>query len=126
VTNGLHSSGNNRVAIYAFAILGSFLIFAALVWAMWRYSRPAPLGEDRVAVRSKALTELRAAEAEMLQNYAWQDQPKGIVRLPVAEAMKLAEREWQNPPAARSNLIARVTKATALPPKPPEKPNPYD
>jgi hypothetical protein len=106
--------------------LGAFLIFAALVWVMWRYARPVPLGEDRVAVRRKALAELRAAEAETLNNYAWQDQAKGIVRLPITEAMKLAEREWQQPAAARSNLIARVEKATALPPKPPEKPNPYD
>ena len=116
----------NRLAVYAFAILGSFLIFGALVWVMWRYAQPVPLGEDRVAVRRKALAELRAAEAEALNNYGWQDQAKGIVRLPITEALKLAEREWQQPAAARSNLIARVEKATALPPKPPEKPNPYD
>jgi hypothetical protein len=126
VTSELHNHGRSRITVHAVAILGSCLIFAALVWVMWRYSRPAPLGEDRAAVRRKALTELRAAEAETLNTYAWQDQVKGIVRLPIAQAMRLAEREWQNPPAARSNLIARVVKATALPPKPPEKPNPYD
>ena len=126
MTGELHNKSRNRVTVYAFAVLGSFLIFTALVWAMWRYTRPTPLGEDRAAVRRKALAELRAAEAETLNHYAWQDQAKGIVRLPIAEAMKLAEREWRNPSAARSNLIARVAQATALPPKPPEKPNPYD
>ena len=126
MTSESRNAGSNRVAVYAFAVLGSFMIFSALVWAMWHYTRPAPLGEDRVAIRRKALTELRAAEAETLNNYGWQDQAKGIVRLPIAQAVKLAEREWQNPPAARSNLIARVAKATALPPKAPEKPNPYD
>ena len=126
MTSESHNAGRNRVAVYAFAVLGSFLIFAALVWAMWSYTRSAPLGEDRVAVRRKALTELRASEAEVLSNYAWQDQAKGIIRLPIAEAVKLAEREWQNPPAARSNLIARVAKATALPPKAPEKPSQYE
>ena len=126
MTTEFRNTDRNRVASYAFAVLGSFLIFGALVWAMWRYTQPAPLGEDRVAVRRKALAELRAAEAETLNNYAWQDPAKGIVRLPIAEAVKLAEREWQNPPAARSNLIARVAKATALLPKAPEKPNPYD
>jgi hypothetical protein len=40
--------------------------------------------------------------------------------------MKLVERQWQNPPAARSNLIARVEKATAPPPKPPEQPSPFE
>jgi hypothetical protein len=111
---------------YAVGILGSFLIMAALVWAMRYYTRPAPLGEDRIAVRLKALGELRAQEAEELSTYAWLDQAKGIVRLPIAEATKIALREWQNPAAARSNLIARVEKATAAPPKAPEKPSPFE
>ena len=111
---------------YVAGILGSFLIVAALVWAMRHYTQPPPLGEDRVAVRKKALAELRAAEAEELNTYAWLDQGKGIVRLPIAEAMKLSLRQWQNPAAARSNLIARVEKATAAPPKAPETPSPFE
>ncbi len=111
---------------YLVGILGSFLIVAALVWAMQRYTQPPPLGEDRIAVRKKALAELRAAEASELETYGWLDQAKGVVRLPISEALKLALREWQNPPAARSNLIARVEKATAVPPPPPAKPNPFD
>jgi hypothetical protein len=112
--------------VYAAGILGSFLIVAALVWAMRHYTQPAPLGEDRIAVRRKALNELRAAEAEELSTYAWLDQAKGIVRLPIAEAKKLALRDWQNPAAARSNLIARVEKATAPPPRAPEKPSAFE
>ena len=108
------------------AILGCFLIIAALVWAMHHYTQPPPLGEDRVAVRKKALAELRAAEAEGLNTYGWVDQAKGVVRLPIAEAMKMTLLEWQNPAAARSNLIARVEKATAAPPKAPEKPSPFE
>jgi len=111
---------------YVAGILGCFLIVAALVWAMRHYTQPPPLGEDRVALRKKALAELRAAEAEALNTYAWLDQGKGIVRLPIAEAMKLSLREWQNPAAARSNLIARVQKATAAPPKAPETPSPFE
>ncbi len=111
---------------YVLGILGSFLIVAALVWAMHRYTQPPPLGEDRVAVRTKALAELRAAEAEELNNYGWIDPAKGVVRLPIAAAMKLALRVWQNPAAARTNLIARVEMATAAPPKAPEKPSPYE
>ena len=78
-------------------ILGSFLIVAALVWAMQHYTQPPPLGEDRVALRKKALAELRAAEASELDSYGWVDQGKGVVRLPISEAMKLTLREWQNP-----------------------------
>jgi len=107
-------------------ILGCFLIVAALVWAMRHYTQPPPLGEDRVALRKKALAELRASEAEELNSYGWLDPGKGIVRLPIADAMKLALRDWQNPAAARSNLVARVEKATAAPPKAPEKPSPFE
>jgi hypothetical protein len=111
----------------AAGILGAFLIVAALAWAIHRYMQPPPLGEDRAAVRAKALAELRAAEAEALASPAWIDQAKGIVRLPIEQAMLLVERQWgQNPAAARSNLIARVERATAPPPKAPEKPSPYE
>ena len=112
---------------YIIGVLGSFLIVAALVWAMHHYTQPAPLGEDRGAVRAKALVELRAAETEALNNPGWIDQSKGIVRLPIEDAMKMVEREWgQNPAAARSNLISRVEKATAPPPKVPEKPSQFE
>ena len=111
---------------YAIGILGSLLIVAALVWAMQRYTQPPPLGQDRVAVRKRALADLRAAEATELENYGWLDQPKGVVRLPIAEAMQLSLRDWQNPAAARSNLIARVEKATAAPPAAPAKPSAFE
>jgi len=111
---------------YAIGILGSLLIVAALVWAMQRYTQPPPLGQDRVAVRKKALADLRAAETTELENYGWLDQPKGVVRLPIAEAMQLSLRDWQNPAAARSNLIARVEKATAAPPAAPAKPSAFE
>src|SRR5579862_3547138 len=106
---------------YILAVLGSFLIVAGLVWAMKHYTQPAPLGEDRASVRAKALMELRAAEAEALNNTGWVDPTKGLVRLRIEDAMKIVEREWgRNPVAARSNLIERVEKATAAPPKAPE------
>jgi hypothetical protein len=111
---------------YVIGILGSLLIVAALVWAMQRYTQPPPLGEDRVAVRKKALAEMRAVEASELATYGWVDQPKGVVRLPIAEAMQLTLRDWQNPAAARSNLIARVEKATAAPPAAPAKPSAFE
>ncbi len=107
-------------------ILGSFLIVAALVWALQHYTQPPPLGADRVAVRKKALADMRAAEASELETYGWVDQTKGVVRLPIAEAIKLTLREWQHPAAARSNLVARVEKATAVPPPPKAAPNPFE
>jgi hypothetical protein len=102
------------------------LIFAALVWKTRQYTTPPPVGAGRAEERAKALAELRAADADALNTVGWVDPAKGVVRLPIAEAMRLAEREWQNPAKARADLIARVEKATALPPKAPEKPSAFE
>ena len=117
---------NSRGVSVTAAVVIACLIFAGLVWKMRQYTTPAPLGTERAAERAKALTELRAAETDALNNAAWIDQTKGLVRLPIADAMKLAEREGQNPSQARSNLIARVEKANYVPPKPPEKPSQFE
>jgi hypothetical protein len=122
-----NNSGTKTFCAYVASIVGCFLIVAALVWAMKHFTRPAPLGEDRAAVRAKALAELRAAETEALANPAWIDQSKGLVRLPIEDAMKLAQDAWsKSPAAARSNLISRVEKATYTPPPPPPKPSQYE
>jgi len=115
-----------RAVICGVVILGTLLIAAGLVWAMIHYTAPAPLTEDRAALRRKNLAELRALNAEALANYGWVDQAKGIVRLPIEQAMKVTVAEWQNPAAGRANLIAREEKATAVPPKAPEKPSAFE
>ena len=108
-------------------VLGALLIVGGLVWGVHRLLQPAPLAEDRAAVRAKTLAELRAAETEALTTPAWIDAGKGLVRLPIKDAMALVEREWgHDPAAARSNLIARVEKATAVPPKAAEKPSAFE
>ncbi len=116
-----------RVAAYVAGILGSFLVFAGLVWVMRHYTQPVSVNQTKVADRYKNLQELNAANADLLNNYAWQDQAKGLVRLPIARSMELTVQEWQDDPAvARSNLIARIEKATAPPPKAPEKPSEFE
>ncbi len=120
-------SGCGRGFTATLAVVVACLIFGALVWQMKKYTEPAPaVDAARKADRAKARAELTAAETEALNNPGWIDQTKGLVRLPIADAMQLAEREWQNPAQARSNLIARVEKATALPPKAPEKPSAFE
>jgi hypothetical protein len=93
---------------------------------MYRYTHPAPITQNRIAERKKALAEIRSAEAESLNHYGWVDQAKGIVRLPIDRAMELMLQEYQNPAAARSNLVARADKASAPPPKAPEQPSKYE
>jgi hypothetical protein len=111
---------------YGIAVLGAFLIVAALVLAMRHYTQPRPLGEDRAVTRARALAELRGAENDALRNVGWVDPAKGIVRLRIEDAMQMVERQWRNPAAARSNLLARVAKANEAPPKAPEKPSPFE
>jgi len=126
--NAPEASNNSRGTAWPtmVAVVGALLIFTLLVFETRKYTQPPPVDEGRASARAKALSELRGAEADALSTVGWVDQTKGIVRLPIAEAMKLVEREWQNPAQARSNLIARVEKATALPPKAPEKPSPFE
>ena len=115
-----------RLMAYAIGIVGTFLIVALLVLAMRHYTRPAPVGANRIEERYKFLQDQRAADAKALNEYDWVDKDKGIVRLPVQRALELTLQEWKNPAAARSNLITRVDKATAAPPKAPEKPSIYE
>jgi len=121
------SSRKTATLAYLAGILGAFLIVAFLVWAMRHYTQPAPLNAARAAERAKALVDLRAAEAEEMNNVAWIDKAKGVVRLRVEDAVKLTQQAWsRDPVAARSNLIERVQKATAAPPKPPEQPSAFE
>ncbi len=119
-------SRRKSTAAYAVAIVGTFLIVAALVGAMRRYTQPPPLDEKRITERSKALAELRAAETQALTTPGWVDKSKGIVRLPVDLAMEMVHRQWQSPAMARSNLLTRLEKATAVPPKAPEQPSEFE
>lgn len=116
---GAKSTENRASWPYIVAILGAFLIVGFLVWVMYEYTQPAPLGQNRAAERAKALTELRAYESEQLNNAGWIDPGKGLVRLRIADAMKIVEQQWgKDPAAARSNLVARVEAANPPPPKP--------
>ena len=123
--NNSSCCNKSKCAVYVIAILGCFLIMAALVKIMQNKTSSA-IGADRAEERRKNLVTVRAETDQALKNYAWQDQAKGLVRLPIERAMELSLQEWQNPKAARSNLIARVEKATAPPPKAPEKPSEFE
>ena len=101
-------------------------LFVVIVAAV-KFSTTVPaIDADRAAVRAKALAEIRAAENQALNHPGWINQDRGLVRLPISVAMQIAEREWQNPAAARSNLTARVEKATAPAPQAPAKPSAFE
>jgi hypothetical protein len=110
---------NRNGLIYTLTIIGAFLIIGFLVLVMYNFTQPPPLGQNRAAERSKALTELRAYESDQLNNAGWIDPAKGLVRLRIQDAMKIVEQQWgKDPAAARSNLVSRVEAANPPPPKP--------
>jgi hypothetical protein len=110
---------NRTSLVYTLTIIGAFLIVGFLVLVMYKFTQPPPLGQNRAAERAKALVELRAYEADQLNNAGWIDPAKGLVRLRIEDAMKIVEQQWgKAPDAARSNLISRVEAANPPPPKP--------
>jgi hypothetical protein len=121
-----NNNSQNGAAAAALGFVIACFMLAALLLAMKHWGRPPAIDADRAAVRAKALAELCAAESKALNYPGWIDQNRGVVRLPISVALQITEIEWQNPAAARSNLIARVEKATAPAPAAPAKPNPFE
>ncbi|MGA9452100.1 MAG: hypothetical protein WBW41_12245 [Verrucomicrobiia bacterium] len=119
-----HTPNGAAAAALGFIIAG--FIIAAFILAMKHSVHSPAIDADQAAARVKALAELRTAESNALNHPGWLDQNRGLVRLPISVAMQITENAWRNPSAARSNLIARVEKATAPAPPAPAKPNPFE
>ena len=114
--NTTRPTESNLTAYFA-GVLGALLIVALLVWAIYRYANPAPIGANRAEERRKNLADNRQANANLNQ-YGWADSAKGFVRLPIDEAIRATIKDYQNPDAAKKEIAARVDKASAQPPAP--------
>lgn len=102
------------------------LLFVALVVAVKLSVAVPAIDADRAALRTKALADLRAAEAAALTTAAWVDQDRNLVRLPIETAMQLSESAAKDPAAARADLLARAAKAAAPLPKTAPKPSAFE
>lgn len=103
-----------RLAL-ALSLICALLAIAGLAWLLLRNTQMSPANQARVEQRLKMLSDLRAANEDLLQNYDWINKEKGIVRIPIARAKELILQEWKDPVAARSNLMARAAVALAVP-----------
>lgn len=113
----VNKTGKGKTAIYVVAILGTFLLMAFLVKQMVKVTQPAPVGADRAAARAKDNAEIRAAGVNAANSWGYANQANGIVRLPIEDAMKLTIQGYQQPAGFRADVLARVEKASAPPPK---------
>jgi hypothetical protein len=116
----------NRGSAAAIGFVVAIILFAAFAVVVKLAVNVPAIDADASASRSKALAEMRSAEDKSLNTAGWADQSRGIVRLPIESAMQQAAQAWQNPAAARADLIARQTKASAELPKAPEKPSAFE
>jgi hypothetical protein len=117
---------NNDKIVWHYGInfVVAALLFAGLV-AIVKFSTAVPaIDADRAAVRTKALAEIRAAEAKSLTTVGWADEARGIVRLPVETAMQIVASK--NSADTRADLIARAEKAAAPAPKVAPKPSAFE
>ena len=112
------NSGKTMTVISALAILAAFLLLVFLVRQMTRLAQPPPVGAERALARAKDNAAIRAEGAAALQSWGYVDQSRGIVRLPIEDAIKLTVQGYHNSAAYRTDVLARVEKATAPPPKP--------
>ncbi len=103
----------NRASAAAIGLILASVFFAFLTIGV-KLLAPAPdIDAERAAERSKALTEIRAAEEISLNYPATIDAKRGIVRLPIETAMALTAQKWANPSAARADLNSRAEKSVA-------------
>lgn len=112
------NSGKATAAISVVAIVAAFLLMAFLVRQMTKVAQPPPVGAERAIARARDNAAIRAEGAAALQSWGYVDQSRGIVRLPIEDAIKLTVQGYHNSVAYRTDVLARVEKATAPPPKP--------
>jgi hypothetical protein len=116
----------NRASGAAVALIIGSLVFIVLTAAARFLSSAPDIDADSGAKRSETLAKIRATETTNLNQVAWIDQARGVVRLPIDSAIQLTVQAWQDPAQARADLIAREKKATAPAPVVPPKPSAFE
>ena len=117
---------SNRASGAAIGFISAIVFFVVLT-AIARFAISVPpVDADRGAERAKALATIRANEQKSLATLGWQDQSRGIVRLPIDQAIQQAAAAWQNPTAARADLTSRAEKAAAPAPVVAPKPSAFE
>jgi hypothetical protein len=96
----------------------TFLLMGFLVNRMVKLTRPEPVGVARATERAVEGAKIRADGVEKSKSWGLVDQPRGIVRLPVEDAVKLTLEGYKDAAKFKTDLAARLEKASVAPPKP--------
>ncbi len=115
----------------AAGVVGSIVIIMVVLAVAYNFSRPkVTVDADIAAQRLKTLADVKAAQADLYDNYSVVDLKKGIVRIPVAEAVKIeaakldAATRGEPEPPVRLSLAASPAGFTPPAPLPPPAPAP--
>lgn len=119
-TNGFAAA---QLGAWFLGAAGTMLVIGGLAWFIIQRTQPAGIDVERAKLRAQYLTETRAEARLALTTSEEIDKARGIWRIPVDQALAMATVIWRDPAAGRSNLLARLQKATA---KLPEKVNEYE
>lgn len=110
------------VLSYMVAVVGVILIVWGLNNMLRHYTVKVEQDnrEARGKVRKEERKKIQQTEAAA-NSYGWANEAKGIIRVPIERGVELILSEYSNKKTARNTLNARLKKATAKPPKAPEK-----
>ena len=103
----------NRASGSAIAFIAAIVLFVVLGLTAKLLIHVPAVDEDRKEVIGKALADMRTAEDKALNNAVLTDKARGTYQLPIDTAVKVAAEKWTDSAAARADLAARLTKATA-------------
>src|SRR5260370_1253870 len=79
--------------LYGFALMVVFFGSVIVLIQVFRETTEAQIYKKQLSVVSPELLAQRAEEDEKLNNYAWVDKQKGVVRIPIEQAMRLVAEE---------------------------------
>jgi hypothetical protein len=120
-TESLRQIAHSRAPLSTW--LGVVLLFALFGVIVLAIIGPMPRGGDyeetRAKKRMEKLKTVREDADKALNNYAWVDKNKGVMRIPISRAMDLTVAELaQKKPAAAGPITTPPTQATAAPGSP--------
>lgn len=111
--SNIHLPSNTKYSWSAIGLIALIVAVAGVGLFLYFFNAPKPLNLEIVQERKAKLADVNAKQDELINNYAWVDQTKGIVRIPVEKAMPLTVEKLRTPNPSnnsQSNKISNKSK----------------